>query len=186
MQARSDAPNSPPEVTAKVQAFLERMAADEAVLHVMELHGLAVGLLTELLPHEHAPSLRGLNEMAGQRISIRVRIDEEPHMLRDYRTCRQVLLHELAHNNFQGHPPDFLEFNSQLNRQVNDYEYAQRAGAHTLTNARVYTLSSDAEPDVDERRARLAAAAESRRAALELEIEHGETQRDDRSAPGPP
>lgn len=171
-------------MTAKVQAFLQRMAEDPAVLHVMELHGLKVGLLTELLPHEHDPSLRGLNENMGQRISIRVRIDEEPGQLRDYRTCRQVLLHELAHNKVNDHPPEFRELNSLLNRQVNNFEYTQRAGAHRLTNDNVYALSFEVDDDLEERRARLANAAESRRAALELEIEQGEARQ--HSTAGPP
>lgn len=157
------------------------MAEDEAVLHVMELHNFKVGLLTELLPHEHNSSLRGLNEGAGQIISIRVRIDEDPHHLRDYRTCRQVLLHELAHNQVADHPPEFRELNSLLNRQVNNYEYSQRAGANHLTNSNVWALSSDIDLDADEKRARLAGAAESRIAALEAEIEQGECTH---SAPG--
>lgn len=174
IQARDDAPNSSAEGTNKVQAFLERLATDEAVLHIMELHHLRVGTLTELLPHEHDPSLRGLNENGGARISLRVRIDEQPNDLRDYRSCRQVLLHELAHNKISDHPPEFRELNSLFNTQVNNFEYTRRAGANVLSDARVYSLSSDAEPDVEERRARSALAAETRRLALESEIQEGE------------
>jgi len=80
----------------KVLRYLERLANDAAVQHVCRMHGYRVGLLTELLPHEH-PHLLGLNENAGQRILLRVRTDALDG-LRDYKTTRRVLVHELAHN----------------------------------------------------------------------------------------
>jgi len=50
---------------ASAEALLQRLAEDPAILHVMQKHEFAVGLLTELAPHEH-PHLLGLNENKGQ------------------------------------------------------------------------------------------------------------------------
>lgn len=81
---------------ALVLRYLERLANDPAVLHVCRAHGYQVGVLTELLPHEH-PDLLGLNENKGQRILLRIRTDAADGT-RDYKTTRRVLMHELAHN----------------------------------------------------------------------------------------
>ena len=79
-----------------VRQYLERLASDPAVLHVCKLHHYKVGELCELLPHEN-PELLGLNVNKGQRILLRVRTDAADG-LRDYKTTRRVLLHELCHN----------------------------------------------------------------------------------------
>lgn len=81
---------------AVILRYLERLATDPAVLHVCRLHDYHVGTLTELLPHEHA-NLLGLNENKGERILLRIRTDAADGM-RDYKTSRRVLMHELAHN----------------------------------------------------------------------------------------
>ena len=91
-------PSTPPssDVHDKVVRYLERLASDPAILHVCRAHGYQVGVLTELLPHEN-PELLGLNENKGQRILLRIRTDAADGM-RDYKTTRRVLVHELAHN----------------------------------------------------------------------------------------
>lgn len=88
-------------VHARVRAYLERLMHDPAVLHVGREHHYRVGMLTELLPHEH-PDLLGLNENRGERILLRIRTDAGDG-LRDYATTRRVLMHELAHNEVRFH-----------------------------------------------------------------------------------
>lgn len=91
-------PSTPPssDVHAEVVRYLERLALDPAIVHICRAHRYQVGTLTELLPHEH-PELLGLNENKGQRILLRIRTDAADGM-RDYKTTRRVLIHELAHN----------------------------------------------------------------------------------------
>lgn len=62
----------------------------------MQKHQFAVGVLTELAPHEQ-PHLLGLNVNAGQAIKLRIRTDVYDGF-RLYRDIRKVLCHELAHN----------------------------------------------------------------------------------------
>ena len=76
--------------------YLTRLANDPGILHICQLHQFRVGVLTELLPWE-SPHLLGLNENAGQKIYLRIRTDDAEG-LRDYKTTRRVLVHELAHN----------------------------------------------------------------------------------------
>jgi len=91
-------PSTPPSSSVHEQAvhYLERLASDPAIVHVCRAHGYRVGVLTELLPQEN-PELLGLNENKGQRILLRIRTDAADGM-RDYKTTRRVLVHELAHN----------------------------------------------------------------------------------------
>ncbi|KIY46900.1 WLM-domain-containing protein [Fistulina hepatica ATCC 64428] len=110
--------------------LLERLAHDQAIVHVMRLHRFSVGVLSELAPHEH-PHLLGLNENQGQRIRLRLRT-EQYDGFRIYKDIRRVLCHELAHNVWGPHNNDFKELNSQLNREVAEFERAQRQGTHSL------------------------------------------------------
>lgn len=86
---------------ASALSLLERLAADPAIVHVMRTHRFAVGVLTELAPHEH-PELLGLNVNAGQEIKLRLRTNAYDGF-RSYREVRRVLCHELAHNRWGGH-----------------------------------------------------------------------------------
>ncbi|WFD49747.1 hypothetical protein GLX27_004432 [Malassezia furfur] len=166
---------------ALVLRYLERLANDPAVLHVCRAHGYQVGVLTELLPHEH-PDLLGLNENKGQRILLRIRTDAADGT-RDYKTTRRVLMHELAHNEISDHPPEFKALNSLLNNEVDAFERAQAAGTHRLQDTPTYephapsaggahTLgTSVSDPDeLEERRARILFATETRLAKLDQEI----------------
>ena len=67
----------------------------------MQQHKFAVGLLTELAPHEH-PNLLGLNVNAGQAIKLRLRTDNY-ESFRLYSDIRRVLCHELTHNVWGDH-----------------------------------------------------------------------------------
>ncbi|KAJ1018566.1 hypothetical protein NDA16_004848 [Ustilago loliicola] len=132
-------PESSP-LHAKVIHYLTRLSRDPAILHVCSLHNLRIGALTELLPWEH-PGLLGLNENAGQRILLRIRTDDAEG-LRDYKTTRRVLVHELAHNKVADHPPEFKMLNSELNAQIEAFEKGQQDGTHRLVEGDVYEPSA--------------------------------------------
>ncbi|WFD20730.1 hypothetical protein MCAP1_002982, partial [Malassezia caprae] len=138
-------------VHEQVVRYLEQLASDPAIVHVCRAHGYQVGVLTELLPHEN-PELLGLNENKGQRILLRVRTDGADGM-RDYKTTRRVLVHELAHNEISDHPPEFKILNSQLNREVDAYEEARTRGAHVLSSQPMYD-PGDVDEEREERRIR--------------------------------
>lgn len=84
--------------------ILTRLSNDPAIRHVMQLHKLSVGVLTELAPHEH-PELLGLNVNAGQEIKLRIRTDAYDGF-RLYKDIRKVLTHELTHNVWGDHDND--------------------------------------------------------------------------------
>ncbi|KAN0064148.1 hypothetical protein ACQY0O_003315 [Thecaphora frezii] len=130
----STLPESP--LHDKITQFLSRLANDPAILHICKLHHFTVGTLTELLPWEH-PELLGLNENAGQKIYLRLRTDDAEG-LRNYKTTRRVLLHELAHNKVADHPPEFKILNSELNAQVEAFEKRQAQGTHRFIEGNVY------------------------------------------------
>ncbi|KAG8889453.1 hypothetical protein FRB99_003981 [Tulasnella sp. 403] len=111
--------------------LLERLAVDPAIRHVMKKHQFAVGLLTELAPHEH-PNLLGLNENGGQVIKLRLRTNTYDGM-RFYKDIRMVLCHELTHNVWSEHDDNFKSLNSTLNREVEEYERSARNGSHSLS-----------------------------------------------------
>lgn len=123
---------------------LTTLSKDPAVLHVMQKHHFSVGLLTELAPHEH-PGLLGLNVGSGATIKLRIRLDTYDGF-RPYLEVRRVLCHELAHNVWGEHNNDFKELNSQLNREVAEFEAAAGAGTHQLSDSRdTYQPSLDEE-----------------------------------------
>ncbi|KAG9019715.1 hypothetical protein FRB90_010985 [Tulasnella sp. 427] len=112
------------------RAILEKLASDPAIKHVMQKHEFQVGVLTELAPHEN-PTLLGLNVNAGQSIKLRLRTDAYDGM-RTYKETRRVLCHELTHNVFGDHDDNFKTLNSQLNREVAEFEAAVARGSRTL------------------------------------------------------
>jgi hypothetical protein len=121
---------------SEIMSRLQKLSTDPAVIHVCQQHGFQVGELTELLPHEH-PNLLGLNENMGQRISLRLRTQNYEGLIA-YREVRKVLLHELAHNKVNDHPPEFKILNSELNAQVEAYERQVRQGTNYLSDLDVY------------------------------------------------
>ena len=116
---------------------MQKLSTDPAVVHVCQVHGFQVGEFTELLPHEH-PNLLGLNENMGQRISVRLRTTNHYDGLIPYRDTRSVLLHELAHNKVNDHPPEFKILNSELNAQVEAFERRVQQGTNYLSDMDVY------------------------------------------------
>ncbi|CDO69781.1 hypothetical protein BN946_scf184766.g26 [Trametes cinnabarina] len=113
--------------------LLTRLANDAAIRHVMRKHQFSVGLLTELAPHEQ-PHLLGLNVNAGQAIKLRLRTDRYDGF-RTFKEVRRVLCHELTHNVWGDHDNNFKELNSLLNKEVAEFERAQAAGTHHLSDA---------------------------------------------------
>ncbi|KAG6841241.1 hypothetical protein C0991_000525 [Blastosporella zonata] len=112
-------------------ALLVKLSEDPAIKHIMQTHQFSVGVLTELAPHEH-PGLLGLNVNAGQAIKLRLRTDRYDGF-RLYKEVRRVLCHELTHNVWGDHDNNFKELNSQLNREVAEFEQAAARGTHHLS-----------------------------------------------------
>ncbi|THG94545.1 hypothetical protein EW026_g6948 [Hermanssonia centrifuga] len=114
---------NPPAATA----LLNRLANDPAIRHVMQKHEFVVAVLTELAPHEQ-PQLLGLNMNAGQAIKLRLRT-----------------------NDYEGFRPygEFKELNSQLNREVAEFERAATEGTHYLSSTAgdIYQPSSQLEAE---------------------------------------
>ncbi|KAF8141456.1 WLM-domain-containing protein [Boletus edulis] len=133
----------------KPEAALERLSklsSDPAIRHIMQKHQFSVGVLTELAPHE-APHLLGLNVSAGQSIKLRIRTDAYDGF-RPYLEVRRVLCHELTHNVWGDHDDNFKELNSQLNREVAEFEAVEKRGTHYLVDLRgTYEPSSNEEAD---------------------------------------
>ncbi|KAG9099265.1 hypothetical protein FS749_001682 [Ceratobasidium sp. UAMH 11750] len=177
----------------QARSTLSKLANDPAILHVMRLHRFSVGLLTELAPHEH-PNLLGLNVNGGQSVLLRIRTDAYDGF-RTYGEIRRVLCHELAHNVHNGHGDDFKTLNSQLNREVAEFEQSVQAGSNTLSGSvdtyenrasnvqreaavQAFALGGGTNPDSsylsdnrEERRQRILAAAVARLEQEEREIE---------------
>jgi hypothetical protein len=97
-------------------SVLQKLADDPAIKHIMQKHEFAVGLLTELAPHEH-PELLGLNQNAGQAIKLRIRTDKYDGF-RTYREIRRVLCHELTHNVWGDHDENVSHMPSYLHKRV--------------------------------------------------------------------
>jgi len=110
--------------------ILKRLSNDPAIAHVMRIHQFAIGLLTELAPHEY-PHLLGLNQNAGAIIKLRLRTDSYDGF-RNYKEVRRVLCHELTHCVWGDHDDNFKTLNSQLNREVAEYERSVAQGTHKL------------------------------------------------------
>ncbi|PWN29739.1 WLM-domain-containing protein [Jaminaea rosea] len=127
---------------SRVIAYLTRLTQDEGVIHVCHLHNYTIGHLTELLPWEN-PELLGLNENKGQTIRLRIRTDDAEGF-RDYKTTRQVLLHELAHIDVSGHPVEFKELNSKLNAELAAWEKNREQGTHSLVEGEMYAPAPQA------------------------------------------
>ncbi|KAJ7747685.1 WLM-domain-containing protein [Mycena maculata] len=166
---------------------LRRLANDKAIRHVMQAHKFSVSVLTELDPREW-PDLLGLNTNRGEEIKLRLRTDLYDGF-RVYSQVRRTLCHELAHNVFSPHDNDFKELNSQLNREVAEFERSVTEGTHRLQAGDIYepedlenvaltshvlggTQSSPGADSVEERRRRMLEAALSRLQKEEEELEN--------------
>ncbi|KAL8282674.1 hypothetical protein RB597_010079 [Gaeumannomyces tritici] len=105
--------------------FLERLRDDPGVRAVMENRRFTVGLLTEMDPAAHTDVSHdggvgrtlGLNRNRGEVIELRLRTDASDGY-RDYRTIRNTLCHELAHNVHGPHDRDFWDLCHAIEREV--------------------------------------------------------------------
>jgi hypothetical protein len=122
--------------------FLQRLADDAGVKAAMRKHKFTVGLLTEMNPIEHTQSNHegtsrtlGLNRNAGEVIELRLRTDAYDGY-RDYKTIRNTLCHELAHNVHGPHDRNFWDLCKQIEKEVEGSDW--RSGGHSLGNEEYY------------------------------------------------
>jgi len=115
----------------KSKRFLERLANDVGIKASMRKHGFSVGLLGELDPYEkfEGSFILGLNTGHGSKIELRLRTDTYDGY-RDYKTIRNVLCHELAHNVWGPHDQNFWALCKEIEAEVarNDH----RSGGQSL------------------------------------------------------
>ncbi|KAL9049628.1 MAG: hypothetical protein Q9162_007119 [Coniocarpon cinnabarinum] len=119
-------------------AYLERLRDDPGVKAAMIKHKWSVSLLTELDPAEntsHESRTLGLNKNAGETILLRLRTDAYDGY-RDYKTVRNCLCHELAHNVHGEHNRQFYDLMKQIQDEVekNDWKH----GGHALSKQEYY------------------------------------------------
>ncbi|KAI9742446.1 MAG: hypothetical protein M1818_003980 [Claussenomyces sp. TS43310] len=104
--------------------FLQRLKDDAGIKAAMRKHKFTVSLLTEMNPMEHTQSNHegtsrtlGLNRNAGEVIELRLRTDTYDGY-RDYKTIRETLCHELAHNVHGPHDRNFWDLCKQIEKEV--------------------------------------------------------------------
>jgi len=72
-----------------------------------------------------------LNENKGQTISLRIRTDDLKGF-RNYENVKNVMLHELTHNQFSEHNDDFWKLFRQLQRESESLDWTKSRG-HSLS-----------------------------------------------------
>jgi hypothetical protein len=133
------------------RAFLERLRDDPGIRAAMRKHEFTVGLLTEMDPaantqssHEGTTRLLGLNRNRGQVIELRLRTDAYDGY-RDYKTIRNTLCHELAHNVHGPHDRKFWDLCHQIEREVQAADW--KSGGHSVGDGDYYESPEDDVPD---------------------------------------
>lgn len=133
------------------RAFLERLKADPGIRAAMRKHEFTVGLLTEMDPasntqssHEGTTRLLGLNRNKGEVIELRLRTDAYDGY-RDYKTIRNTLCHELAHNVHGPHDRKFWDLCHQIEREVQAADW--KSGGHSVGDGDYYESPEDDVPD---------------------------------------
>lgn len=132
--------------------FLQRLKDDVGIKAAMRMHKFTVPLLTEMNPVEHTQSNHegttrtlGLNRNKGEVIELRLRTDAYDGY-RDYKTIRNTLCHELAHNVHGPHDRNFWELCKQIEKEVDKADY--KSGGHTISNEEFYAGGGDADEEV--------------------------------------
>ncbi|KAI0006677.1 WLM domain-containing protein [Xylariaceae sp. FL0662B] len=127
--------------------FLERLRADPGIRAAMRAHRFAVGLLTEMDPlayteasHEGTTRILGLNRNRGEVIELRLRTDAYDGY-RDYKTIRNTLCHELAHNVHGPHDRQFWDLCHQIEREVAKADW--KSGGRSVGEAEFYEPSEE-------------------------------------------
>lgn len=138
---------------SKSLAFLQRLKDDAGIKAAMRKHKFTVPLLTEMNPIEHTQSnaegtsrTLGLNRNAGEVIELRLRTDAYDGY-RDYKTIRNTLCHELAHNVWGPHDRNFWDLCKQIEKEVQGADW--RSGGHALAEEEYYGGGGDGE-EVDD------------------------------------
>jgi hypothetical protein len=121
--------------------FLERLRDDAGIKAAMRTHKFSVPLLTEMDPAMHTTQesrTLGLNRNQGEVIELRLRTDAYDGY-RDYKTIRNTLCHELAHNVWGPHDRNFWNLCKQIEREVARDDW--KSGGRSVGNEEFY------EPD---------------------------------------
>lgn len=134
------------------RALLHRLRDDPGVRAAMRKHRFTVGLLTEMDPASNTRAghdggttrLLGLNRNRGEAIELRLRTDAYDGY-RAYRTVRDTLCHELAHNVFGPHDRDFWALCHQIEREVQAADW--RSGGRAVAEGDFYESPEDDVPD---------------------------------------
>ncbi len=122
--------------------YLNRLASDPGIRAAMRAHKFTVGLLTEMDPgtytestHEGTTRTLGLNRNSGEVIELRLRTDAYDGY-RDYKTIRNTLCHELAHNVHGPHDRNFWDLCHQIEREVSRQDW--KSGGRTVGTEPTY------------------------------------------------
>jgi hypothetical protein len=114
-----------------VRAILQRLADDAGIRAVMIAHRWHVPVLGEMYPEGRVGTdpvcVLGYNVNRGQRINLRVRTDDMAGF-RKFETMKQVLWHELAHNDISEHTGEFFNLVSALTREGNAADWRRTSG----------------------------------------------------------
>lgn len=124
-------------------AFLERLRDDAGIKAAMRTHKFSVPLLTEMDPAMHTTMesrTLGLNRNKGEVIELRLRTDAYDGY-RDYKTIRNTLCHELAHNVWGPHDRNFWNLCKQIEREVGRDDW--RSGGQSVGNQEYYEPSEE-------------------------------------------
>lgn len=134
-------------------AMLMRLKADPGIVSAMRKHKFSVGLLTEMEPlahtqssHEGTSRTLGLNRNQGEAIELRLRTDAYDGY-RDYKTIRNTLCHELAHNVHGPHDRNFWDLCHQIEREVQAGDW--KTGGRTIGETSRYHISGQDVDDED-------------------------------------
>lgn len=118
--------------------FLERLRDDAGIKAAMRTHKFSVPLLTEMDPAMHTTQdsrTLGLNRNKGEVIELRLRTDAYDGY-RDYKTIRNTLCHELAHNVWGPHDRNFWDLCKQIEREVARDDW--KSGGRSVGNTEYY------------------------------------------------
>ena len=125
--------------------FLERLRDDAGIKAAMRTHKFSVPLLTEMDPAMHTTQesrTLGLNRNKGEVIELRLRTDAYDGY-RDYKTIRNTLCHELAHNVWGPHDRNFWNLCKQIEREVARDDW--KSGGRSVGNEEFYEPTGDEE-----------------------------------------
>lgn len=130
---------------AKARAMLLAFANDPGILKVMAAKKWRVGALKEMRPDGKVGvdpvCVLGLNENKGETILLRLRTDD----LQGFRaeaSLKQVLCHELAHNEISEHDNSFKELMRQIERDSRKANWTQSEG-HVAGYSEPYQRNSE-------------------------------------------